>query len=549
MQQGIVFTLLCSALFSLGAPLKIGTPKVEHQVSPAIVGTTPRFSWYLLSEESAKRQKAYQIIAASSEELLIEEKADLWNSGFSASARHHLVPWGGKELKEGQTVFWKVRVKDEIESVGEWSEVARFQCGEGNTSSKAARISGFESSSEVLNKIYQDSVAELGGRLDRFIAGDETALGSGAEVQRAAREYLYHFDAVPHLMTWLRMMDAQRTEEGFFPIHPGAKSYGSVSSDAGLTVSYPVWWMSGDDDFVKDRWPIFEKYMQAREKIDPKFRGAKWGEEPQVDGAVAEFADLCYLGYTNRFMRELASPAREPLNVIRYKDYAARIRVAFAEQYLDEKGAMKLDSQTALLLALRSAVLPEDRKGIKIPENQDLVLGQLRSSLAEKGAQVGPVGAHFLLPVLALTGQQTEAVKILHSLTDEQRAPFIGAGTTEWMMGYLAGIDGAGPGFQQIRITPNIPTDDSVKWVKAYYDSASGRVSVRWEKLQDKGLKIEVTIPPGTLSRMLFPKLKGQTITESGKLLDDVPGVEVGQESDTLIALISHSGKYVFEIK
>ena len=549
MKHGILFAFLFPTLAALGAPLKVGVPKVESRVNPSGVSSGPRLSWHLISDEPSKFQTGYQIIAASSEELLTEEKADLWKGEVLDGGQRQLIPWAGKPLKNGQTVHWKVRVRDEKKELGEWSANAWFKVGGPATFTNPTRISNFESSSSVLNQLYADNITALQAKIEQFAAGDATALGNGAALQRAARDYLFNFDSIALLTEWLRMMDAQRTEEGFFPIHPGAKKFGSVSSDAGITVNYPVWWMGGDNDFVEGRWEIFENYMMSREKADMKLQGLKWGEGYQARDVTPEYIDLTNLGYLNRQIRELAVPAMQPLNVIRFQDYAARIRKSFADQYLDESGSLKPDSQTAQLLALRCSVLPEDKDGRKLDKNLNLVIADFLASIKKDGAKVGPVGAHLLLQVLPLIGHQNEAVKILHNLTEDQRPAFIETGTTEWMMSHLAGLDASSPGFQQIRISPRIPTDNSVQWVKAHYDSPAGRVEVRWEKVGDNDLKIEATIPPGTLARMAFPMQKGQTITQGGKALEEFPGVEIASQSDDTISLITNSGSSSFEIK
>lgn len=557
MKVGIFITLIGASLASFGAPLKVGSPRVEHRVNPVGVSSSPRFSWHLISEERSKRQIGYQILAASKKELLSEDKADLWNSSAVKSGHRKLILWKGKELKDGQTVFWKVRVTDESKEVGEWSEVAQFTVGTESTLDQPVRISGFESSSPELNKLYQDSITILEKRLSAFAKGEITALGDGADLQLSAREYLYHFDSVSHLSQWIRLMDAGRTKEGFFPVQPGSKNFGSVSSDAAITVHYPVWRMGGDDAFVKSRWTIFEEYMMAREKADQKFEGHKWSGYSARD-VTPEFLDLTNLGYTTRLIRFLSTPAQEPLNVIRFKDFAARIRASFKEQYLTEEFSLKTPSQTAQLLALRCGVLPENKKEQKIPEYQETIIKNLLASLKKDGPQVGPIGAHFLLQVLPLIGAQDEAIRLVLDLTEEQRSTFLGKGTTEWMMSQLAGIDAASRGFDEVRIAPRIPASDSIKWVKAHHDSVAGRIGSRWEKLEGGGLKLEISIPAGIVSRVLLPIKKGQSITESGKDINvagkkgkdtEAEGVTILGQSDTFVSLITQSGDYSFEIR
>ena len=116
-------------------------------------------------------------------------------------------------------------------------------------------------------------------------------------------------------------------------------------------------------------------------------------------------------------------------------------------------------------------------------------------------------------------------------------------------MTFVAGIDTMAPGFNQVIVSPRIPSDDSVTWVKAYHDSPSGMITVRWEKLPESALKAEVVIPAGTLSRVILPIGENQKISEGGKKISDAIGVEVIEKKDGKITLITQSGKYSFLIK
>ena len=117
-------------------------------------------------------------------------------------------------------------------------------------------------------------------------------------------------------------------------------------------------------------------------------------------------------------------------------------------------------------------------------------------------------------------------------------------------MTFVAGIDTIVPGFNQAIISPRIPSDDSLTWVKAYHDSPTGKISVYWEKLApNSALKAEIVIPAGTLSRVILPIGKNQTITEGGKKISDAVGVEIIEKKDGRVSLITQSGKYSFLIE
>jgi alpha-L-rhamnosidase len=67
-------------------------------------------SWNLASDHRGERQVAYQVLVASSAELLGQGKGDLWDSGKVQSDQSLHVPYAGRALQPRQTCFWKVRV-------------------------------------------------------------------------------------------------------------------------------------------------------------------------------------------------------------------------------------------------------------------------------------------------------------------------------------------------------------------------------------------------------------------------------------------------------
>lgn len=89
----------------------------------------PRFSWYLSSEEFNKSQSAYQILVASSTDLLDINKANIWDSRKMISYETNQIHYNGKPLVSGTRYFWKARVWDEKDISSEWSETTFFSMG------------------------------------------------------------------------------------------------------------------------------------------------------------------------------------------------------------------------------------------------------------------------------------------------------------------------------------------------------------------------------------------------------------------------------------
>lgn len=89
----------------------------------------PRFAWVLAHTQRGQKQTAYQILIASSPQLLNQEKADQWDSGKTASDDSTQVVYNGKPLESGRSYFWKVRYWDNDDNASEYSRPASFEAG------------------------------------------------------------------------------------------------------------------------------------------------------------------------------------------------------------------------------------------------------------------------------------------------------------------------------------------------------------------------------------------------------------------------------------
>ena len=89
----------------------------------------PALSWKITPGRNGLRQTAYQILAATSPELLSEEKADLWNTGKVKSSESLWITYEGKALTSRSVVYWQVRAWDEEDKPGDWAKGAHFSIG------------------------------------------------------------------------------------------------------------------------------------------------------------------------------------------------------------------------------------------------------------------------------------------------------------------------------------------------------------------------------------------------------------------------------------
>ena len=103
------------------------------QTPLGIEDSNPGLSWTVSDERRGVEQKAYRVLVASSQELLVQQKGDLWDSGEIASNKSHLVAYAGKPLVSRQRCYWKVQVKlssaEDSKITTLWTEPSWWEMG------------------------------------------------------------------------------------------------------------------------------------------------------------------------------------------------------------------------------------------------------------------------------------------------------------------------------------------------------------------------------------------------------------------------------------
>jgi alpha-L-rhamnosidase len=119
--------------------------RCEYRVNPLGIDVLkPRLSWVMESSNRGQMQSAYRILAASSEENLKQNKADLWDSGKIRSDQSNQVVYEGKPLKSRMQCFWKVRVWDKNGGASAWSEPAVWTVGLLSPQDQQAKWIGYD---------------------------------------------------------------------------------------------------------------------------------------------------------------------------------------------------------------------------------------------------------------------------------------------------------------------------------------------------------------------------------------------------------------------
>ncbi len=104
--------------------------RCENRVNPLCIDIlSPHLSWKLESTQRGKRQSAYQIIVADSEDKLSKNDGNLWDSKKIDSNQSIQIKYKGKQLSSSLICFWKVRVWDEDGFISDWSETSTWEMG------------------------------------------------------------------------------------------------------------------------------------------------------------------------------------------------------------------------------------------------------------------------------------------------------------------------------------------------------------------------------------------------------------------------------------
>jgi hypothetical protein len=221
-------------------------------------------------------------------------------------------------------------------------------------------------------------------------------------------------------------------------------------------------------------------------------------------------------------LRQAAALIGRDSDVPNWASRAADVRAAFNARFFHPAtGQYDRGSQTANALAL---VL-----GLVEPERAGDVLATLVRDVRARTNQVtaGDVGFRFLVEALRQGGRSDVLLDMVTRTEGPGYADQLRRGATalteawdanpassqnhcmlghveEWFYTGLAGLnpDPAGPGFRKIIIQPAVV--GNIAWVRAAYDSASGRIESGWSRAGDR-VTFEVSVPPNTSATIHIP--------------------------------------------
>ena len=126
----ILLTIVASMAMATGAQAAVvDNLRCEYATTPLGIDCPhPLLSWQMKSDERNAAQSAWQVMVASSKELLDADSPDLWDSG-RRTGRAVTTEYDGKALQSFSRCYWKVRIWDEKGKASRWSTTAQWAMG------------------------------------------------------------------------------------------------------------------------------------------------------------------------------------------------------------------------------------------------------------------------------------------------------------------------------------------------------------------------------------------------------------------------------------
>lgn len=456
--------------------------------------------------------------------------------------------------------------------------------------------SAFDSSDPVLNQFFQNVIwtqrsnfleipTDCPQRDERLgWTGDSLVYGQTAT---------YNADVAAFYAKWFQDLRDSQTDEGAYPDyapypmqHGGSgEPFATAWMDAGVIVPWAYYQAYGDRQVLRDHYHSMQRFLSFRVNRNPDFIGREWGngwgDWLNIDDPTpVDFIDHCYYAAAADHMAEIATVLNEPADAAVYRAIAASVRETFREKYLDDAGALTVDSQSASVLALWYGLIPEELRQAAADRLAEMIVAN------DTRKTTGFLGTRSLLPVLTEFGHFELAVQLMQSRRFPSWGyPVMQGATTvwerwdsytveegfdrhgyamnsfnhysfgavaEWMINTLAGIQPAEPGFGAIRIQPLIPMgqplDDAPRLdhIHAEYESIHGRIASTWHRDGD-AFVLEVTIPANTEAEVHLPAAADSPIRVDGSPIAESAYIAMEARTDATAILAVPSGTYRLE--
>jgi len=303
--------------------------------------------------------------------------------------------------------------------------------------------------------------------------------------------------------------------------------------------------------------------------------GFHFGDWLAIDESTdPHFIASAYYYYSTERVVKAARVLGKKAEEAEYTSLMADIKKAIHGEFFTASGRLAVPSQTGMVLALFMDFVA--------PEHKTRLVADLRKKMGQNRHHLttGFVGTPYLNRTLSDNGMNDISYMLLMNkdypswlyevimgattiwerwnsllpdgtisdLTMNSFNHYAYGSVIEWVYRNIAGLQPCecAPGFRKIVLAP-LP-DKSLQWVRAQYDSASGRYESAWTMETDGALSFAFTIPFNAEAELVLPHVTDSaSVSVNGKAFVE-SGLSAVEEGDTLRMTLT-SGTYSFTYK
>lgn len=419
----------------------------------------------------------------------------------------------------------------------------------------------FECDDPMLNRLYQNMVWTQRANFFEMPTDcpqRDERMGWTGDAQIYVRAATFNADIASFYTKWLRDLNDDQWDYGAYPAYaprPLARPnehHAAGWMDAGVICPWTIWQVYGDTRVITEHWRKMNDFMDWRKERDPELDGATddcnfgdWLSLGDVKTPIP-FIDLAYHYYCADLMAQMAGAIGQEKQSKSYRAHADKVAASFRRIYLKPDGRLSVHNQSAYAMALFFGLIPG--------ETATASAGHLATLVRDNGNKMttGFLGTRPLLPALSSHGHHDLAGVLMrqrefpswgyevdngattiwerwnsyikgkgvHTPEMNSFSHYAFGAVCEWMMGELAGIDRAAPGFDRVRVAPR--PIDGINRAAASMMTRHGKLACSW-RIEGGNLHADITVPPNTTAEIILPVKVG--ITESGKPAAAAPGV------------------------
>ena len=413
---------------------------------------------------------------------------------------------------------------------------------------------------ELINQLIENT---RWGMMDNFVdvptdcPQRDERLGWTGDAQVFTPTALYLADATAFYTKFLHDMAWEQVKwDGLVPnfvpfVDDKPETAATAWGDAGAIIPWAVYEFSGDKALLRKHYPQMKAWVDYITDFtgeDHQWRKIfHFGDWLALDtpyagvSAVLGATDEGFIADTYyRRSALIVAKAAKALGLVEdaaaYELLADQILEGILEEYFSPNGRCCIDTQTAALLTISEGLSDRDR-AIKALEKQ--------LKISEGKLKTGFVGTPLLCKVLTEVGMEEAAYNLLlneeypgwiyeiklgattvwerwNSVLADSSISSTGMNSlnhyaygsiVEWIFAYCGGLKPLEPGFRKVSIAPVV--NKALSPFTLSYASQAGEYKVAWELLENKQVKVEITVPFGCTALVTLP-LSGKEAFEVG---------------------------------